>query len=170
MKKIILMSLVLLLGAGYSHVKGQSATFKALFLFNFTKNVEWPPEANGEDLIITVVGDSEITAELQKIAKVKKAGSKTIKVESVKNINDVGTSHIIFLGSTKSSLMQSLSAAQKGKPVLIVADKSGMWKQGAGISFLTSNGKLRYEIHLGNIEANKLHVTQKLISLGIQVQ
>lgn len=170
MKKTILLFVVMLFGAGLSQVRGQSATFKALFLYNFTKNVEWPPEANGEELIITVVGDSEITKELQKIAKVKKVGSKSIRVESVKNIKDIDTTHIIFLGAAKSSMMSPLNSEQNGKAVLLVADKSGLCKQGAGISFLTVDGKLRYEIHVGNIEANQLQVTKKLLSLGIQVQ
>jgi len=153
-----------------SEVKGQTATFKALFLYNFTKNVEWPASANGDDLIITVIGDSEISAELEKIAKVKKAGNKSIKIVSARSIKEVGDTHIIFLGSAKSSLMKTLSHEQQGKAVLLVADKGGLCKQGAGISFLTVNGKLRYEICPPIIASHNLKVTQKIISLGIKVQ
>jgi hypothetical protein len=153
-----------------SETKGQTATFKALFLYNFTKNIDWPEADVSNELTITVLGDDEIYAELEKIAKVKKAGNKSIKVVSARNTKDIGDSHIVFLGTSKSSLMQSLSHEQQNKPVLIVADKKGLCKQGAAISFLTVNGKLRYEISPSVIAAHKLKVTQKVISLGIEVQ
>ncbi|WP_430814118.1 YfiR family protein [Carboxylicivirga sp. RSCT41] len=170
MKKTILLLCVLCLGAMMSEMKGQTATFKALFLYNFTKNIEWPANAVGNELIITVLGDDEISAELEKIAKVKKAGNKSIKIVTVKSVKDITDTHIVFLGSAKSSLMKTLSHEQQGKPVLLVADKGGLCKQGAGISFLTVNGKLRYEICQPVIEKHNLKVTQKVLSLGITVQ
>ncbi len=170
MKKTILLFCVLCMSAIMGHVKGQTATFKALFLYNFTKNVEWPPSANEGELVITILGDQEITSELEKIAKVKKAGNRTLKVVNVRSTNEIGDSHIVFLGSAKSALMKSLSHEQQNKPVLLIADKGGLCSNGAAISFVTVNGKLRYEISPANIAAHELKVTQKVINLGIEVQ
>ncbi|MBS2209856.1 YfiR family protein [Carboxylicivirga mesophila] len=170
MRKSILLICVLCLGALLSEMKGQTATFKALFLYNFTKNIDWPAEANGSDLVITILGDDDVSAELEKIAKVKKAGNKSIKIVQARSVKEVGDSHIVFLGAAKSALMQTLSYEQQDKPVLLVADKGGLCKQGAGISFVTISGKLRYEICPALIESHNLKVTQKIISLGIEVQ
>ncbi len=170
MKKTLLLLSVLCLGALISETKGQTATFKALFLYNFTKNIDWPVSADGSELVITVLGDDEIVTELQKIAKVKKAGNKSIKIVSAISVKDISNTHIVFLGSAKSSLMSSLSHAQANKPVLLVGDKKGLCKQGAGITFLTAGGKLRYEICPAEIEKHQLKVTQKILSLGIIVQ
>ncbi len=170
MKKTILLLCVLCLGAMMSEMKGQTATFKALFLYNFTKNIEWPASDSGNELVITVLGDDEISAELEKIAKVKKAGNKSIKIVTAKSVKDIADTHMVFLGSAKSALMNTLSHEKAGQPVLLVADKEGLCKQGAGISFLTVGGKLRYEICPAIIESHNLKVTQKVLSLGIQVQ
>ena len=170
MKKTSLLLCVLCLGALFSEIKGQSATFKALFLYNFAKNIDWPSSASGSELLITVIGDDEVAAELQKIAKVKKAGNKSLKIISAKEVKEAGNSHIIFLGSAKSSLMSSLSHTQTDNSVLLVADKKGLCSQGAGIAFLTVGGKLRYEISPAQIEKHKLKITQKIISLGIAVR
>ncbi|MBI9061041.1 MAG: YfiR family protein [Marinilabiliaceae bacterium] len=170
MKKTFLLLCVFCLGSLFSEMEGQTATFKALFLYNFTKNIDWPASASGDELVITILGDAEISTELQKIAKVKKSGRKSIKIVSVRSIKDVGESHIVFLGSSKSSLMNSLSHTQQNKPVLLVADKGGLCKHGAAISFLTVGGKLRYEICPSVFESHNLKVTQKVISLGITVQ
>ncbi len=170
MRKSILLICALCLGAMFSEMEGQTATFKALFLYNFSKSTNWPAAANGNELIITVLGDDEVMAELEKIAKVKKAGNKSIKIVQARSVKEVGNSHIVFLGAAKSALMQTLSYEQQDKPVLLVADKGGLCKQGAGISFVTVNGKLRYEICPNVIEGHNLRVTQKIISLGLEVQ
>ncbi|WP_439183079.1 YfiR family protein [Carboxylicivirga taeanensis] len=170
MRKTILLMCVLCLGALSSEMKGQTATFKALFLYNFTKNIDWPADAGGSELVITVLGDDEVSAELEKIAKVKKAGNKSIKIVQARSVKEISDTHIVFLGTAKSALMQSLSYEQQNKPVLLVADKSGLCKQGAGITFVTVDGKLRYEISPSSIAEHDLKVTQKIISLGIEVQ
>ncbi len=170
MKKALLLLFVICIGTWFSEAKGQTATFKALFLYNFTKNIEWPAAVGSDELVITILGDDEINAELEKIASVKKSGHKSIRIISAKSIKDVGESHIVFLGSSKSSLMNSLSHTQQNKPVLLVADKGGLCQYGAAISFLTVGGKLRYEICPSVIESHNLKVTQKVISLGIEIQ
>jgi len=161
---------VIVIGALCTEMKGQTATFKALFLYNFTKNIDWPSSAENSDLVITVLGDHEIEAELKKIAKVKKSGNKPIRIASANSIKEIPKSHIIFLGSAKSALMSNLSHANKSNAVLLVADKKGLCSNGAGITFLTVNGKLRYEISQNQIESQRLKVTQKIVSLGIAVE
>ena len=147
----------------------QMAKFKALFLYNFTQNVEWPSNANQNEFVITVIGDKEMAAELQKLAQVKKVGTKTIVIKQSSQIKDLTNSHVIFLSSGKSSLMSMLSAEQQENPTLLISSKEGLCNDGAAISFTTIDGKLRYEICSSNIEKHGLKVNTKLLSLGIPV-
>ena len=170
MRKLLFVTCLLVFGSAL-HVSGQISTFKALFLYNFTQNIEWPgPAAGNGDFVITVVGDSEMAAELEKLAKVRKVGTRKMLVRKVNNVDEVGDTHIVFLAASKSSLMPMLDSYQKGKSVLIVADKAGLCRQGAGIAFTTIDGKLRYEICTSHIEAHGLKVSHKLITLGKKVQ
>nr|WP_319400487.1 YfiR family protein [uncultured Carboxylicivirga sp.] len=149
---------------------GQMAKFKALFLYNFTQNVEWPAETNlSSEFIITVVGDREMASELEKLAKVKKVGNKTIVIKQTNQVKSLDNSHVIFLSQAKSGLMPMLSTGQQGKHSLIISSKEGLCSNGAAISFTTVEGKLRYEISASNIEKQGLKVNTKLISLGIPV-
>jgi len=146
----------------------QMAKFKALFLYNFTQNVEWPASSyHSNDFIVTVIGDKEMASELEKLAQVKKVGAKTIIIKQSNQVKDVEDSHIIYLSSSKSSLMPILSSEHLGKPVLIISSKEGLCSKGAAISFTTVDGKLRYEISTSNIKNQGLEVNNKLISLGI---
>lgn len=147
----------------------QMAKFKALFLYNFTQNVEWPSNGNQNEFVITVIGDKEMAAELQKLAQVKKVGTKTIVIKESSQIKNLTNSHVIFLSSGKSSLMSMLSAEQQNNPTLLISSKEGLCNDGAAISFTTVDGKLRYEICSSNIEKHGLKVNTKLLSLGIPV-
>ncbi len=168
MKKTFLLFLLILGAATPSW--SQMARFKSLFLYNFAQNIGWPESVSqSSQFIISVVGDNEISAELEKLAKLKQVSGKTIVVKNVNRIKDIEDSHIIYLGSSKSNLMTMLDEAQKDKPVLIVTSKDGLCSKGASISFVLVDGKMRYQISPSNISNHKLKVAGKLLSLGIKV-
>ena len=95
-------------------------------------------------MVITVLGDSEMITELESIAKVKKVGNRTMVIKSASSVKDIEDSQIIYVGSSKCSLMPIVASYQKNNPVLLIADKGGMCGQGAGIAFTSVDGKLRF--------------------------
>nr|WP_321407165.1 YfiR family protein [uncultured Carboxylicivirga sp.] len=170
MKQKLIFLLLVLCIATTEEAFSQMAKFKALFLYNFTQNVEWPPSAsNPNEFVITVIGDKEMATELEKLAQVKKVGTKTIVIKQENQVKNLEDSHVIFLSAGKSSLMSMLSSDQDGKPALLISSKEGLCSDGAAISFTTVDGKLRYEICSSNIEKHGLKVNNKLLSLGIPV-
>lgn len=146
----------------------QMTKFKALFLYNFTQNVEWPSTISSDEFIIAVIGDKEMASELEELARVKKVGSKTMVVRYVQSVKELGDAHLVYLSSNKSNLMPVLSANQQGRTVLLVSSNEGLCAKGAAISFVIVDGKLRYEICEANFEKHGLKVNKKLISLGMQ--
>ena len=159
--------LLLLIGSS-GEVFGQMTKFKALFLYNFTQNVEWPPNSiSSKEFVITVVGDNDMANELKKLAEVKKVGSKTMVIKQTNQVKDVTNSHVVFLSTNKSDLMSRLAIQQDGQPVLLISSKEDLCNDGAAICFTTIDGKLRYQINEDNIIARSLKVNNKLISLGI---
>nr|WP_321450151.1 YfiR family protein [uncultured Carboxylicivirga sp.] len=170
MKKIIVLLLILFAIGSTEQAFCQMTKFKALFLYNFTQNVEWPNESiSPEEFIITVVGDADMAKELQKLAEVKKVGAKSMVIKQTNQIKDISHSHVIFLGSNKSNLINQLASQHKAEPILLVSSKQGLCSNGAAICFTTVDGKLRYEISENNIKKRNLEVNTKLLSLGIKV-
>lgn len=168
MKKILLFIVVFTFGTT-TITWSQLAKIKSVFILNFAKNTGWPESATkGSDFVITVIGDKEISQELEALGKLKKINGKTLVVKSVKQLNEIEASHIIYVGSSKSNTMSSVSASQKNNPVLLISDKKGLYTQGAGICFILINGKLKFEIKPENIERRGLKVSSKLVSLGIK--
>ncbi|MCQ2228579.1 MAG: YfiR family protein [Bacteroidales bacterium] len=166
MKKSILTLLLVLFAMS---AKAQMAQFQALYIYNFAKNIGWPSEDASKELVITIIGDNDLAAELNKLAASKAIGSRKVVVKESATANGLQKSDIICLGDAKSSQISSLLAAQEGNKNLIVCGKKGLCAQGAGISFVSEGGKLKFEISNKNISKRGLQVSQKLLQLGTEV-
>lgn len=166
MKKLLFIGLLLTV---CSVCRAQMAQFQALYIYNFAKNIGWPSEDASRELIITVIGDNDLAAELNKLAATKTIGSRKVLVKEAATPNGLMKSDIIYLGESKASQIGTLVSAQEGNTNLIVSGKKGQCGNGACISFLSEDGKLKFEICEKNIASRKLQVSQKLVSLGIKV-
>jgi hypothetical protein len=161
-------ALLLFLGGAGSY-RAQETDYKAysLFIYNFMKYVEWPENSNKGEFVISVVGDSPINKELQELAENKKLKGRVIVFKRCNNPEEAVNSHLVFLPSSKSSLVKIFKEQTKGKPVLIVAEREGLARKGAGISFVTlEEDDLKFDINKKDIEQHHLRVASSLINLG----
>lgn len=169
MKRIVLLGILsLFLSVGLT--SAQDDMFKALFIYNFTKDIQWPDTYAQGDFVIGVMGASPIVEELEKIALKKKVGVQTMVIKKLNTTADIGKCNIVFLPAAKSSMLSSVITAVKGKPTLIISDKPGLAKEGAGINFVMVDGKQKFEINTTAITSSGLKITTFLINLGIKVQ
>lgn len=151
-------------------VSGQTGQFKALFLYNFAQNISYPEQSINNRFIITVIGDAEVAKELMELSKSRKVGSYPLLIKESKSADNIEDSQIIYLAATRSSQMPILESYQRNKPVLLVGNQQGLHAQGAGISFIMVDGKLRFEVCSRNIENHGIKCSSKLSSLGIDVK
>ena len=62
--KLVLLAAAFLFGALKPGTDGNEYQVKAMFIFNFTKYVEWPEEKEANVFTIGILGESEITEPL----------------------------------------------------------------------------------------------------------
>lgn len=151
-------------------VKGQNEKFKALFLYNFTKYIEWPADKQGGDFVIGVLGNSPIIKELDIIASKKKIGLQPIKVKVFNSINDIGSCHVLFIPSGKSSSLAQVNKKIAEKGILVITDKPGLGKKGSGINYVLNGGHQDFEINKNTIEQQNLKVNSSLFALGTVIE
>jgi len=147
---------------------GQNEKFKALFIYNFTKYIEWP-STGGQTFVIMVLGDSPIVNELSTISQVKKVGTHSISVKKVNSISEINDCHILYVASSKSRLVPDLVTKLQSKNILIITDEM-ISKAGFGINFVVKDGKQAFEVSKGNIENHNLKINSGLLALGIPVK
>src|SRR3954452_914402 len=103
--------LVLLLGILFAVNQGTCSEavltehqVKALFLFNFTKYVEWPSEAFKETntpVTIGIVGNNIFEADLKKAVEGKNVNGRSITIRNVENAEDITSCHILFISASE---------------------------------------------------------------------
>jgi YfiR/HmsC-like len=151
----------------------QEMDYKAysLFVYNFMKYIEWPPEsASKTDFVIGVLGDSPITKELQTLASSKKIKGKTIVLKKFTTLEECNGCQLLYVASSKSSMMKTLKEQMKSKPILIVGEREGLAKKGAALSFVTlEDDVLKFDINKSEIEQHQLKISSSLITLGIVI-
>ena len=169
MKKKIILLLIFPLIFGIKASGAQEDMFKALFMYNFTKNIDWPTEYKEGDFIIGVLGNSPIISELNRLSKNKKAGNRRIVIKRFPSVKAITKCNIIYIPTSKSTQLKSVMTKLKGKATLIITDKPGLTKKGACINYVKVNGSQKFEISKQNIIGRKLKISSFLASLGILV-
>lgn len=168
MRKLVLFCTLVLFGAPWLHA--QQDMFKSLFIYNFTKSIEWPSDYQQGDFIVAVVGKDGITEELKKLGATKKVNNQTLQVIQLNNISEVPKANIIYVSATKSGSLASVVDYYKSKPTLVVSQKEKGCSEGAGINFVLIDGKLKFEVCPKNITSHRLALSPKLTALGILVE
>lgn len=169
MKRNIWFSLTLLILL-CPQLKCQDEKFKALFMYNFTKYLEWPSTKNKGDFIIGIYGTSPIYNDLRIIAEKRKVGTQHIVVKKLTQASDLAQCHIVYLPENRSGKIDEVSDNCKGKGIVIISDKPGLAKSHSGINYVKVDGKQNFEINKKHLEIEGIKINSALLSLGILVE
>lgn len=154
----------------YNNVRAQVSNYKAytLFVYNFTKYIEWPDGSIKDEFVIGVYGKSPIVEEFQKMAALKKAGDKTIRIIELNESNLASDVHILFITDEKSVKIDAIVSALKGRSILLVTEKQGLVGKGAGISFMSDNNSVKFELNNNLLASQHFKVSKTLEALAFK--
>ncbi len=148
--------------------KAQLTQFKALYVYNFAKNVGWPESDNSADFVITVIGDNEMASELIKLSQTRRVGARKVVIKQAATAASASKSQMFYVGEAKVAQLAGITESFTNGAI-IVCGKQGQCPAGAMISLVPEDGKLNYEISSSNIKKSGLNVSPKLFQLGIPV-
>ncbi len=147
----------------------QEDKFKALYMYNFTKYLEWPASKQSGDFIIGVYGSSPIIGELEIISQKSKIGNRNLVVKKIATPDEMEGCNIAYFPTDKSSKAAELYMKFSGSGVVLITDKPGMAKEISCINYIMKDGKQQFEINKSNIEKQGVKVNSVLMTLGIVV-
>src|SRR5437867_12375411 len=101
---------------------------KAVFLYNFTKYIDW--DKIGNEFIIGVIGSSPVEEALAEIARKNKIKDRNIVIRHFEIPEDIRFCHILFIAKNCSFPLASI-LQETGKGVLTVSEENGYGNQGA---------------------------------------
>lgn len=139
---------------------------KAVFLFNFSHFVEWPPQAfaaPAEPFIIGVVGSDPFGARLDEAVHGELINQHPLVIRRFRNAADVGDCQILFIDRSESAHLAPILAALNHRNTLTVADLEGSAGRGVMIEFTMENNRIRLRINAEAAKAAGLIISSKLL-------
>ncbi|HEV7231099.1 MAG TPA: YfiR family protein [Bacteroidia bacterium] len=173
MKRLLVICLGLfMISAAYQQkedVVQMNAHCKAIFLYNFTKYIEWPDEYKAGNFVIGVYGSYvPLLNELNKMAATKTAGSQKFEIKSVSTVEAAAKYHILFISKENLGQFSEISNKLTGRGTLLVTEKDGMTKKGSAINFVQVDSKIKFQLSKPNAEKHYLKVSTALEALAVK--
>lgn len=166
-KKLIIIVIGILLSNNWAF--SQNEKFKALFIYNFTRYIEWPARGNGS-FKIAVMGSNGLFSELKDIASKMKVDQSPIQVSQVNSSDEIMDCQILFISREHQPELAKIAGRAKAGKMLVISEWDYACLKGASINFITKNGNLNFEISRANLQASGLKVNADLFALGKVVE
>jgi hypothetical protein len=163
--KTSLVALLLFLGIA---VQAQTTNYQvySVFVVSIAKYSSWPESSDAKDFKIAVLGKSKVYEELIKTTTSKDINGKKVIITQTEDA-PTDLPHIIYVSDGKSGQLAELLKKLEGKPVMIIAEREGLFKKGANFSFVVlDNNMLRFDINKKELEAHQIKISKNLISLA----
>jgi hypothetical protein len=158
--------LLLLVGIFYLIVPLHAQTgipkAQAMFIYNFSRLVEWPVAYKSGPFIIGVLGGSTVADELEVYAMGKKVGTQDIQIKRYKTLQEIAVCHILFIPFARTKQLPEIQAAMQGKNTLLITEKNGALNEGSAINFVILADKIKFELETQNITRYGLKYSSKL--------
>ena len=141
-----------------------------MFIYNFTKYIEWPSNYRSGQFTIGILGDNEaLYLELEKMSKVKKVANQSFSIERYESISEVEGPHILYIPMDSSSELNQAVTKLKNKSTLIVTEKPGLALKGSSINFIIEGNRQKFELNKSTTESHNLKVASTLENLAVLV-
>lgn len=144
-----------------------NAKVKAIFLYNFSKHIEWPESMSGGRFKIGVLGDyPQVTEELVKMSKIKRRGDRSYEIINFSTVESIVSTHILYVVKNADVSIERISNKIRKAPTLLVTEEEGSIHKGANINLYYENNKQKIELNPENFEVKSLKVSSQLLSIS----
>lgn len=142
---------------------------KAVFLFNFTQFIEWPPSAfeSGESpFVIGILGKNPFGTYLEQTISGEKVNGHPVIIQYYTNIEEIKICHILFCNAAEQKKQEQAIAGLKDRGILTVSDAPHFPEYGGMIRFFTRDNKIKLQVNLKAAKNAGLNLSSKLLRLA----
>jgi hypothetical protein len=139
---------------------------QAVFLFNFSRFVEWPAtvfSTPDEPFVIGVLGEDPFGARLDEAVRDEKFNGHPLTVRRFRSISEVDNCQILFIDRSEIGRLGPILAALDHRSTLTVSQAEGAAQRGVMIQFANENNRIRLRINVEHARASGLTISSKLL-------
>jgi hypothetical protein len=138
---------------------------KAVFLYNFSRFVEWPQSAFADPkapFVLGVFGFDPFGRDLDEAVRGESVRGRPLVVRRVRSAAEAGDCQIVFIHRSESGRLPALLAALDRRSTLTVSD-SDEADVGVMIRLITQQGRIRLRIDVDSARAAQLTISSNLL-------
>ena len=140
---------------------------KAVFLYHFTRYLQWPEGAGADSFEIAVLGDSAIVAPLTEIAAKKTVDRRPILVRQISDPRSIGRPQILFVAKPAAPHLREILREVREEAVLTVGEEDGLAGEGLAVNFVLREGAVKFEINERALRESGIQPSSQLLKLAI---
>jgi hypothetical protein len=147
-------------------------SIKGAYLFNFTRFIDWPPQAYPSETAPFVIGllepDADAAAAIQETFRGKTMPSgRLIEVRVLPDLGPAAlTCQLLFVSRDSPVDVAAVRSVVGDRAILIVGETSGAAQRGGAINFVVSGDSVRIEINLQRAQRAGLKLSGRLANVA----
>ncbi len=159
----------------FASAQDLESKIKAIFIYNFTRHINWPETTTNGSFVIGIVGDNAVATELEKIVGNAKMGNnRPIVVKKITASNAIGvlqSYQVLYFSDKETSAIKPLAQKSSKLPVLFIGDGVGVARKSSSISFFKDTAsKIKFELNKYSLEEHNLKASSDLLRLATLVE
>jgi len=143
------------------------AQAQAVFIYNFTRLIEWPAEYKSGPFTIGILGSSDLYDEIKNYTNGKMVGSQPINAVKYNAIEFIGKCHILFVPFNRTKDMDAIKNKIGNNSTLIITEKKGALENGSMINFVIIEDRLKFELKISNASKIGLKIHSNLENMAV---
>jgi hypothetical protein len=166
MRRCVLTAIIIVLG---NFASAQGYKLHSVYVYGFTRYVEWPADYSAGDFEILVLGDSPIIDQLKEMAGSKKVGDRNIKITKINSPAEIKKCNILFVPASQSTQFGTVLTKTASQSILVITEEPGLGAKGSDINFITKDGKLAFELNQNAATKHNLKISNALMGMAILI-
>jgi hypothetical protein len=145
---------------------------KAAYLLNFTRYVEWPPQAfdaPGAPVTICVLGRDPFGSILDATVVGRTTQGRTLSVSRIRSVSETQGCHIVFISRDTWRKQTDLPRTLRALGLLTVGESDTFAQAGGVIGFVIQNQTVRFVVNAEARDRAGLRISSRMLSLAAAV-
>lgn len=145
---------------------------RAAFLYRFLDYVEWDRGhlEPGQTIVIAVLGNDEMLDEVQRTIAGRRSHEHPIEIRKLSAGDDLTGIQVVYLGTPSSAAIAAMAKRAMAASALLVTNAENALALGSDINFVETDGHVRFEVDLGNVERSGLRLGSGMLSVALRVR
>ena len=144
-------------------------TIKALFIYNFTKHIEWPKDKSVDHFVIGVIGNTPVYDKLSEIVKDRKIKNRTAEIRRYNKTDKIESCNLLFIAKNENINLTSILESNNTYGVLIVTEDRSLINKGYSINILERNDRMQFELNEPVLKKAGFKVSNQLYELAASI-